>query len=140
MPNRIAIPETIDLDHKSETKKQSLRSSKLAPEYRLDYDENRDSQDHQETVNSRLDYLNKDLGTSKRPKQSIATPIASERVGNRFHQIKCEKYPSKHGNYDFICIDPNTPYDTIVCIDCFKDNPLKMRYFQENTELFIRFN
>lgn len=114
--------------------------SNLPPEYQLDLDEVHKDYKFSPENNSmnKRHLITQQFG--KYPNSSTSRPIATDRLAHKFHQIKCQKYPSKHGNYDFICIDPKTPYETIVCIDCYKDNPHKMRYFQEHPDQFVRFN
>ena len=51
--------------------------------------------------------------------------------------LQCPKDP-QHGPFDFICIAPNCPFDRLVCIDCFKDYPEKMKYMQMNGKEFVR--
>lgn len=50
-PNRINIQETKENDKRRNSQKPSLRSSKLAPEYRLNYNENENLSDHIDPVN-----------------------------------------------------------------------------------------
>lgn len=57
----------------------------------------------------------------------------------KFNQITCN-VNKDHGNYDFVCIAPNCPYDRLICIDCFKDWPEKMSYMQRYGKFFLRMN
>lgn len=57
----------------------------------------------------------------------------------KFNQIKCKIHP-EHGSYDFICIAPKCPYDRLICIDCFKDQPDQMKYMQNYGKYFLRMN
>ena len=51
--------------------------------------------------------------------------------------VQCNREPN-HGGYDFVCISPKCPFDRLVCIDCFKDHPEKMKYMQMNGKDFLR--
>ena len=131
---------------RAKNKPHAFQKSSLPADYRLDSEASDDSDYEGRKHANRRENKNRNRKNhitqnySQFPKSSTSRPIATDRLAHKFHQTKCEKYPSKHGSYDFICIDPNTPYETLVCIDCFKDNPSKMRYFQENTDQFVRFN
>lgn len=82
----------------------------------------------------------------KRPKKQNTSSYINEtekvnpnNLVAKFNQIQC-KINKEHGNYDFVCVAPNCPYDRLICIDCFKDVPEKMQYMQQYGKFFLRMN
>lgn len=76
--------------------------------------------------------------------QNISIPLKKnskifniQLLTQKFLQIPCS-VSSFHGSYDFICLDPFTEKNKLVCIDCVKEDPEKLSHFQSHSEYFVR--
>ena len=67
------------------------------------------------------------------------SPISADYIAKKFRSVLCD-VDQEHGSYDFICLTKEAPYGRLICIDCFKDSPEKMRFMQKNGKMFMRFS
>lgn len=63
--------------------------------------------------------------------------VSTQNLVQKLKSLQCQKEPG-HGGFDFICVSPHCPFERLVCIDCFKDYPEKMKYMQMNGRDFLR--
>jgi len=71
--------------------------------------------------------------------QSNEAHFSLKNLLTKFQSIFCQ-IDRDHGHYDFICVSKDYPHDRLVCIDCLKDSPEKMRFMQSNGKSFLRMN
>lgn len=63
--------------------------------------------------------------------------VSAQNLVLKLKSLQCLK-DAGHGGFDFICVSAHCPFERLVCIDCFKDYPEKMKYMQMNGRDFLR--